>query len=489
MTFPTTPNLGLPLIPDGAGKASGTQWGQAIRDAMTALDTAVGQKGRITVRGITSSLTSNQTATLDLTFAESCDLISVAADHTCWIRVYVSAAARAADVSRTMTVDPLPGSGVIGEIAPYAPDHLALNWSPAPLFNNCDNPVGKTAYIAVTSMDTSYTGPLTIDFTVLPQEHTIPTGPMGPTGLQGLQGPAGPTGAQGLQGIQGPTGPTGATGATGATGTTGAQGIQGPTGATGPQGTAGSTGATGPAGANGTGMGTTTWTVFDPDMPPSSPSAYDDEFSGSSLAGKWTFNAINLSSISVNGTIPGHLYAQQISRGLSVAAILQSVPAGVFTIMAKVRIHTASPFSNAFSGFAGIGLALSDSTIFSMGNQGFLMSIISGDHKAAPVMTTGTGFGLNLGTWSPAGTDSLYLKIVRHADNSYSFHTSADGIAWSSGCTVTSFAGTMSYVGLAFFSNQVGGIQDPIATYFVDWFRYYPTETATNGGNRTVITA
>ena len=200
MVYPLTPNLGLPLVPDGD-----QAWGPAMRGAMETLDGLSGATlGRRHVVATTATLATDATDHLDLEFAETCDLIAITVDYPCWVTIYDSDAARTADSTRDLSVDPRPGKGIMGEIVPYA-GNLTIYWSPSPLFNNNDTTLGKTAYIAVTNMHGS-SAAITVDFTILPQEYVNGSGPQGSTGV---------------------TGPTGATGATGAAGTNGTNGTNG----------------------------------------------------------------------------------------------------------------------------------------------------------------------------------------------------------------------------------------------------------------------
>ncbi len=48
--------------------------------------------------------------------------------------------------------------------------------------------------------------------------------------------------------------------------------------------------------------------VYGPDVPPASPSAYNDEFNGTSLSGIWTLDTNTVNSVSYSGTVPGSLY-------------------------------------------------------------------------------------------------------------------------------------------------------------------------------------
>lgn len=219
-----------------------------------------GAMGRIHVLGTTAPIGFYETANLDLEFAESCDLVSVTASIDCWIRIYSTAAARSADSARTLTMDPRPGTGIMGEVYPYGPENLSISWSPAPLFNNEDEVLGKTAYIAITRMAPG-TGAIELDFEVLPQEYVDAGGPMGPTGPRGFTGDQGPAGPQGPEGATGPQGPAGATGPQGIQGIEGPTGPQGPTGPEGPQGPAGAAGADGADGVSAFARATATLTT------------------------------------------------------------------------------------------------------------------------------------------------------------------------------------------------------------------------------------
>lgn len=156
----------------------------------------IGPKGRRHVLVSTPILSFYETAYVECEFTESCDMISVKSSHPAWIRVYSSAAARLEDASRPYSADPLPGHGIMGEVATYEPGFLEIGFSPVPFFNNNDAPIGKTAYIAVTSMASGYVGVIDLDFSILPQEQT---------GVSGIQGKTGLNGRDGVNGIDGRT--------------------------------------------------------------------------------------------------------------------------------------------------------------------------------------------------------------------------------------------------------------------------------------------
>ena len=76
---------------------------------------AVGLSSRATVATTTSSLTASSSTTASVTAAKGYALYSLQVSAGAWVSVYTSAAALAADSSRSITMDPTPGSGVIAE--------------------------------------------------------------------------------------------------------------------------------------------------------------------------------------------------------------------------------------------------------------------------------------------------------------------------------------------------------------------------------------
>jgi hypothetical protein len=158
MTYPVTPNRGLPLIPDGD-----TAWGQAMRDAMVELDTM--NAGERQVAATTPVLGFYETALLEVDLSLACDLTVLTTDHPAWVRFYGSAAARTEDAARPVTTKVTDGRGCYGDGITYLPDGLTLTWSEVPTFQNLDTPRTGVAYLAVTSMDPAYSGPINLTLT------------------------------------------------------------------------------------------------------------------------------------------------------------------------------------------------------------------------------------------------------------------------------------------------------------------------------------
>jgi len=75
----------------------------------------VGGTGFNTIENI-SSLAAAASAEFALDLGRSGIFTSFQATQPCWIVAYISAAARTADAARTITTDPLPGSGALFEV-------------------------------------------------------------------------------------------------------------------------------------------------------------------------------------------------------------------------------------------------------------------------------------------------------------------------------------------------------------------------------------
>ena len=123
---------------------------------------------RQTFQATTASLANNASAFPDITNAlKSYLLFKIQTDRAAWVRVYTSVAARTADSTRSIDVDPLPGSGVIAEVITTGASTQVL--TPAVIgFNDQTTPV-NTIYLAVTNRSGT-TGTVTVTLTALKLE-------------------------------------------------------------------------------------------------------------------------------------------------------------------------------------------------------------------------------------------------------------------------------------------------------------------------------
>tara|TARA_B100001250_G_scaffold140266_1_gene120132 strand:+ start:193 stop:1230 length:1038 start_codon:yes stop_codon:yes gene_type:complete len=71
---------------------------------------------RTTVQATTASLNAAASGDLSITGYKAYHLLKVTVNHPAWVRLYVDAASRTSDASRTEGTDPLPGAGVIAEV-------------------------------------------------------------------------------------------------------------------------------------------------------------------------------------------------------------------------------------------------------------------------------------------------------------------------------------------------------------------------------------
>ena len=111
-------------------------------------------------RGTTSAATGSiaQTASADITIptrGKSFSLLKVAIDAPAWVVLYVDAASRSSDGSRTEGTDPAPGSGVLTEVSTTTAGASTFLMSPAVLGWNNDGTPAAQIYAKVTNKRSS----------------------------------------------------------------------------------------------------------------------------------------------------------------------------------------------------------------------------------------------------------------------------------------------------------------------------------------------
>ena len=94
---------------------------------------------RSSVHATTISLSASGTTNLDLTGYKGYALYSIATNVPAWITVYTSVAARTADASRPVSIDPTPGYGVLAEAITTA-GNLTQYFTPALYGFSAENP-------------------------------------------------------------------------------------------------------------------------------------------------------------------------------------------------------------------------------------------------------------------------------------------------------------------------------------------------------------
>jgi hypothetical protein len=225
-----------------------------------------------------------------------------------------------------------------------------------------------------------------------------------------------------------------------------------------------------------------TFTYFDADKPPTSPSAVDDEFDGTSLDAKWT--PVQLSAdttYDVNTSAGSALYVTIPTAAVKLQSFVQALPAGDFTVVSRM----AAP------GFAGSsvqtrwGVVLASSATatgsqYEIGVRGQITSSPHGRLVAQPWTdwTTGGTVAFDYGV-----VDIPEFIRIRRSGTTYYAAWSLDGRAWTERTITPGF--TPSHIGLHFFNN----IASFTADFSTKWFRYWPSATAVVGGTREVGTA
>jgi hypothetical protein len=125
-------------------------------------------KSRTIVSGSTTSITNNGIGNTDITGFKSYALMKVGLSTAGWLRLYTDSASRANDVSRSVGIDPTPGSGVIAEVVTTGIS-TTQNISPFVMGGNLDDPADTTIYASITNLSGT-TQSITANLTILKLE-------------------------------------------------------------------------------------------------------------------------------------------------------------------------------------------------------------------------------------------------------------------------------------------------------------------------------
>ncbi|BDU72901.1 hypothetical protein METEAL_20750 [Mesoterricola silvestris] len=154
---------------------------------------------------------------------------------------------------------------------------------------------------------------------------------------------------------------------------------------------------------------------------------------------------------------------------------MQPIPAGDFTIYMKGQAQSEAA-SGSNSGFC---LLLANGTTAGAGNQAVLGSLTYNAGSTWIYVWTGYNtFSTNL--W--VRTERANYLRIRRAGTNYYWGTSQDGKTWTDYAYNPTF--TPTHFGVAAIANQSAA-----AHMSVEFFRYYPSATATLGGLFETITA
>jgi hypothetical protein len=125
-------------------------------------------KTRTTVSGATTSIGNSSIGNINITGFKSYALMKVGLSTEGWLRLYTDSASRSADASRSVGIDPSPGSGVIAEVVTTGISTTQII-SPFVMGGNLDDPASTTIYAAVTNLS-GVTTSISVNLTLLQLE-------------------------------------------------------------------------------------------------------------------------------------------------------------------------------------------------------------------------------------------------------------------------------------------------------------------------------
>jgi hypothetical protein len=123
---------------------------------------------RTTVTGLTTSIANNGIGNTDITGFKSYSLMKVGLSTAGWLRLYADSSSRTADISRSVGIDPAPGSGVIAEVVTTGISTTQII-TPFVMGGNLNNPADATIYASITNLSGS-TQAITANLTILQLE-------------------------------------------------------------------------------------------------------------------------------------------------------------------------------------------------------------------------------------------------------------------------------------------------------------------------------
>jgi hypothetical protein len=127
-----------------------------------------GIPNRTIVSASTGSIADNAVGLVTVTGFKSYALMKVGLSTEGWIRIYTDSASRTADSSRSVGIDPAPGSGVIAEVVTTGIS-TEQKISPFTMGGNMDDPVDTTIYMSITNLSGS-TQAINANLTILQLE-------------------------------------------------------------------------------------------------------------------------------------------------------------------------------------------------------------------------------------------------------------------------------------------------------------------------------
>ena len=131
--------------------------------------TVTSSNSRTNVSGTTGSVGAAATTNLNITAFKSYGLLKVGISSAAWVRLYVDAASRLSDASRSYLTDPVPGSGLIAEVRTETAGVSTFSMTPGVIGWNNDITPSTNVYAAVTNNESSAAA-ITVTLTVVKME-------------------------------------------------------------------------------------------------------------------------------------------------------------------------------------------------------------------------------------------------------------------------------------------------------------------------------
>ena len=125
-------------------------------------------KERTVISGITTEIANNGIGNTNISGYKSYALMKVGLSTAGWLRLYTDSTSRANDVSRSVGIDPTPGSGVIAEVVTTGITTTQII-SPFVMGGNLDDPADTTIYAAITNLS-GVTTSISVNLTLLQLE-------------------------------------------------------------------------------------------------------------------------------------------------------------------------------------------------------------------------------------------------------------------------------------------------------------------------------
>ena len=135
---------------------------------ITDAPSSAGLESRNTAAATTASVAAGASVNVDITsVAKSYGLLKIATSHAAWVTLYTSQTARTNDASRSITTDPVPGSGVVAEVITSGNTTQAI--SPMLCGYNDESTPVTTVYAKVRN-ETASAATITVTLTFVPLE-------------------------------------------------------------------------------------------------------------------------------------------------------------------------------------------------------------------------------------------------------------------------------------------------------------------------------